>query len=114
MVLHKGMVGTDKNWVNRKANEVVAHRLMALKRAFGKVKGRDDWQEPKGGNKAWKSKVEKHYLGEMDLRAILGSGEGGFDDAEAEMEDRMRRRHLSERMAESYTNWSPGGPVKPD
>ena len=85
---------------------MLGRRLYGIKKAFRHVHKPEDWIQPvddeekkkkkKKKKKNWKSRVEWHWVEELDIRAIR-EREEGIEEVDKEVGDRMRKRSQSAR-----------------
>ena len=87
-------VKDNASFINTEACEILCRRIYGIRRAFSLVKGRADWQQPRGqGANKWKSKVQWGLLDEIDMRS-LKQDTGTIEPVEADLRKQLEKKAL--------------------
>ena len=97
MRMNFGELATARR-THEKVNAMIATELNSLttterEALLEDVHGVDDWRQPRGAPKSWKSKVKWTLLQEYDVGSLEAS-EWGIPEADSEVASRLQQRAL--------------------
>ena len=94
MVLDK-MVLDNPLFLVTEGCEIMARRVLALKKAFMEVKQESDWRQPKGAaSSKWESKVRWDLTEHIDRRRIREDSDFSMPQLEQEISERLQQKVL--------------------